>query len=199
VADVIIVDEQCVRTDVLEEAQNKNTAVIATTDKMCLGLPDMTDEDPDVIVSKLLNKEIEGALILDPEKVGEVSVKVAKILSPEREKLKLLPELDEVQKMAAECTECGWCTRVCPNSKPMMEAVIAARDGDFSGFEKLYLNDVCYSCGRCEQECERELPLMSMLAKVGEKLAKTEKFNIRAGRGPVQDGNPTCRRSTCFR
>lgn len=85
VADVIIVDEQCVRTDVLEEAQNKNTAVIATTDKMCLGLPDMTDEDPDVIVSKLLNKEIEGALILDPEKVGEVSVKVAKILSPERE------------------------------------------------------------------------------------------------------------------
>jgi acetyl-CoA decarbonylase/synthase complex subunit alpha len=46
-----------------------------------------------------LNKEIEGALILDPEKVSEVSVKVAKILAPEREKLKLLPELDEVQKM----------------------------------------------------------------------------------------------------
>jgi len=187
VADVIIVDEQCIRTDVLEEAQKKNTAVIATTDKMCLGLPDMTDEDPDLIVSKLLNKDIEGALILDPEKVGEVSVKVAKILAPEREKLKLLPELDEVQAMAVECTECGWCNRVCPNNKPMMEAVVAAGKGDFSGFEKLYLNDVCYSCGRCEQECERELPLMSMLAKVGERSSKTEKFNIRAGRGPVQD------------
>lgn len=187
VADVIIVDEQCIRTDVLEEAQKKNTAVIATTDKMCLGLPDMTDEDPDLIVSKLLNKEIEGALILDSDKVGEVSVKVAKILAPERQKLKLLPELDDVQNMALECTECGWCNRVCPNDKPMMEAVVAAGKGDFSGFEKLYLNDVCYSCGRCEQECERELPLMSMLAKAGEKLAKTEKFNIRAGRGPVQD------------
>lgn len=187
VADVIIVDEQCIRTDVLEEAQKKNTAVIATTDKMCLGLPDMTDKDSDLIVSKLLNKEIEGALILDPEKVGEVSVKVAKILAPEREKLKLLPELDEVQAMAVECTECGWCNRVCPNNKPMMEAVVEAGKGDFSGFEKLYLNDVCYSCGRCEQECERELPLMSMLAKVGERSAKTEKFNIRAGRGPVQD------------
>lgn len=187
VADVIIVDEQCIRTDVLEEAQKKNTAVIATTDKMCLGLPDMTDEDPDVIVSKLLNKEIDGALILDSEKVGEVSVKIAKILAPEREKLKKLPELDAIQNMASECTECGWCNRVCPNSKPMMEAVVAAGKGDFSGFEKLYLNDVCYSCGRCEQECERELPLMSMLAKVGEKLAKDEKFNIRAGRGPVQD------------
>ena len=187
VADVIIVDEQCIRTDVLEEAQRKNTAVIATTDKMCLGLPDMTDKDPDLIVSKLLNKEIEGALILDPEKVGEVSVKVAKILAPEREKLKLLPELDEVQKLALECTECGWCNRVCPNNKPMMEAVVAAGTGNFSNFEELYLNDVCYSCGRCEQECERELPLMSMLAKAGEKLAKDEKFNIRAGRGPVQD------------
>jgi acetyl-CoA decarbonylase/synthase complex subunit alpha len=187
VADVIIVDEQCIRTDVLEEAQQKNTAVIATTDKMCLGLPDMTNQDSDVIVTKLINKEIPGALILDPEKVGEVSVKVAKILAPEREKLKLLPELDEVQKLALECTECGWCNRVCPNNKPMMEAVVAAGTGDFSNFEQLYLNDVCYSCGRCEQECERELPLMSMLAKAGEKLAKDEKFNIRAGRGPVQD------------
>jgi acetyl-CoA decarbonylase/synthase complex subunit alpha len=55
-------------------------------------------------------------------------------------------------------------------------------------------------CGRCEQECERELPLMSILAKVGEKLAKTEKFNIRAGRGPVQDvENSECRGPTCFR
>jgi CO dehydrogenase/acetyl-CoA synthase alpha subunit len=27
---------------------------------MSLGLPDMTDEDPDVIVSKLLNKEMKS-------------------------------------------------------------------------------------------------------------------------------------------
>jgi anaerobic carbon-monoxide dehydrogenase, CODH/ACS complex subunit alpha len=187
IADVIVVDEQCVRTDVLEEAQAKNTAVIATTDKICLGLPDLTDEDADKIVSKLVNKEIEGALILDPAKVGEVAVKVANILAPERAKLKMLPELDEIQKMAAECTECGWCQRVCPNSQPMMEAVVKAGEGDFTKFEKLYLNDVCYTCGRCEQECERDLPLMSMLAKVGERLSKEEKFNIRAGRGPAQD------------
>lgn len=187
VADVIVVDEQCVRTDVLEEAQKKNCAVIATTDKMCLGLPDLTDEDPDTIVTKLLNKEIPGALILDPDKVGEVAVKVAKKLAPQREKLKLLPELDEIQEMAAKCTECGWCNRVCPNGKPMMEAVVAAGKGDFSKFQELYEYDVCYSCGRCEQECERELPLMSILAKVGERLVKDQKYNIRAGRGPVQD------------
>jgi len=187
VADVIVVDEQCVRTDILEEAQAKNTAVIATTDKICLGLPDLTSEDPDKIVSKLVNKEIPGALILDPAKVGEVAVKAANILSPERATLKKLPDLDEVQKLSSECTECGWCVRVCPNGQPMMDAVVKAGEGDFSTFEKLYLNDVCYTCGRCEQECERDLPLMSMLAKVGEKLSKEEKFNIRAGRGPAQD------------
>ncbi len=38
VADVIVVDEQCIRTDVLEEAKKNNAMVIATTDKMCLGL-----------------------------------------------------------------------------------------------------------------------------------------------------------------
>jgi acetyl-CoA decarbonylase/synthase complex subunit alpha len=99
----------------------------------------------------------------------------------------MLPDLDEITEMAKECTECGWCVRVCPNSQPMMEAVIDASKGDFSKFIKLYENDVCYTCGRCEQECERNLPLISMLTKVGEHYVKNEKFNVRAGRGPIQD------------
>lgn len=74
-----------------------------------------------------MNKEIPGALILDPAKVGEVAVKAANILSPERATLKKLPDLDEVQKLASECTECGWCVRVCPNGQPMMDAVVKAR------------------------------------------------------------------------
>lgn len=187
VADVIVVDEQCIRTDVLEEAIKNKAAVIATTDKMCLGLPDLTAEDADKIVSKLVNREIDGALILDPDKVGEVATKVAMKISDERKDLKILPNLDEIQEMAKECTECGWCVRVCPNSKPMMDAVVAASEGDFSKFVDLYEYDECYSCGRCEQECERELPLMSMLTKVGEHYVKDQKYNMRAGRGPVQD------------
>ena len=109
VADVIIVDEQCVRTDVLEEAKKNNAVVIATTDKMCLGLPDKTREDADKIVSELVNNQIEGALILDPDKVGEVATSVAMKISNDRQSLKLLPDLDEVVEMAKECTECEWC------------------------------------------------------------------------------------------
>jgi anaerobic carbon-monoxide dehydrogenase, CODH/ACS complex subunit alpha len=187
IADVIVVDEQCIRTDVLEEAIKNKAAVIATTDKMCLGLPDLTDEDANKIVSKIVNREINGALILDPDKVGEVASKVALKIAGERENLKILPDLDEIQKMAKECTECGWCVRVCPNSKPMMDAVVAAGEGNFSKLVHLYEYDECYSCGRCEQECERELPIMSMLTKVGEHFVKDQKYNMRAGRGPVQD------------
>lgn len=187
VADVIVVDEQCVRTDVLEEAKKNNAVVLATTDKICLGLPDMTDEEPDKIVSQLLKGDIEGALILDPDKVGEVATRVAMDIAKDREALKMLPDLDEITEMAKECTECGWCVRVCPNSQQMMDAVVAAGKGDFSKFVDLYEHDVCYSCGRCEQECERDLPLMSMLTKVGEHFVKDEKYNVRAGRGPVQD------------
>jgi acetyl-CoA decarbonylase/synthase complex subunit alpha len=187
VADVIVVDEQCIRTDVLEEAKKNNAIVIATTDKMCLGLPNKTDEEPEKIVSQLLNREIEGALIQDPDKVGEVSVKVAQKNAKEREKLKLLPDLDEIKEMAESCTECGWCNRVCPNSHDMMGAVVAAGNGDFSKFLDLYEYDVCYTCGRCEQECERDLPLISMLTKIGEHTVKDQKFFMRAGRGPVQD------------
>lgn len=187
VADVIVVDEQCIRTDVLEEAKKNQTKVIATTDKMCLGLPNLTDEDADKIVSQLINNQIEGALILDPDKVGEVATKVALQIADDRGMLKLLPNMDEIQEMAKECTECGWCTRVCPNSIPMMEAVMGASEGDFTKMEALYDNDVCYTCGRCEQECERDIPIMSMMAKIGENKLKEQRFNMRAGRGPIQD------------
>lgn len=187
VADVIVVDEQCVRTDVLEEARKNDAVVIATTDKMCLGLPDKTEEDADKIVSELVNKQIDGALILNPDKVGEVATKVAMKTSGTRQKGKILPDLDEIVELARECTECEWCDRVCPNSIPMMDAVVSASKGDLSKMQRLYDNDICYSCGRCEQECPRDIPIISMMARIGEENLENQKYNVRAGRGPVQD------------
>jgi acetyl-CoA decarbonylase/synthase complex subunit alpha len=187
VSDVIVVDEQCVRTDVLEEAKKNGAVVIATTDKMCLGLPDKTKEDPELIINELVNGKIDGALILEPKKVGKVAVEVAKKIAKRRESLKCLPDISEIPKLAKECTECGWCVRVCPNNRPIMDAVTAAAKGDLTKLANLYEYDMCYTCGRCEEECERNLPLVSFITKAGDHFVKNQKFKMRAGRGPVQD------------
>jgi len=187
VADVVVIDEQCIRTDILEEAKKTNTAFIATTDKICMGLPDRTNDPADDIVEDILSNKIEGALILDPEKVGEVATKLAIPLSKERANLKILPDMDEIQKEASKCNKCEWCVRVCPNSIKIMDAVCAAGEGDFSKAEKLYDYDVCYTCGRCEEECPENIKIMTMMAKVGENNLNKYKYNVRVGRGPVQD------------
>ena len=187
VADVIVVDEQCIRTDVLEEAKKTDTAVIATTDKMCLGLPDRTNDSSDDIVADILSKRIDGALILSPAKVGEVATKLAIPLSNRRANLKILPNMDEIQKEASKCTECEWCVRVCPNSIRIMDAVSAAGTGNYEKAENLCNHDICYTCGRCEQECPENIKIMSLMAKVGENNLNNHKYNVRVGRGPVQD------------
>ena len=187
VADVVVVDEQCIRSDVLEEASKTGAALIATTDKMCLGLDDRTRDSADSIVSDILDKRAKGALILDPEKVGEVATKLALNLSKIRKTFKKLANMNEIQEEASKCTQCQWCVRVCPNSIPIMDAVLSAANGDFEKVESLYDHDICYTCGRCEQECPENIKIMDLMAKIGQNNLKKQKFNIRVGRGPIQD------------
>ena len=47
VMDCIMVDEQCVYCDVLEDSQKRKIPVIATTDKIMMGLPDRTNDPVD--------------------------------------------------------------------------------------------------------------------------------------------------------
>ncbi len=183
IADVIVVDEQCIRTDILEEAKKTGSILIATNEKMCLGLEDLSHLSDDEIISTILRNR--AGLILDESKVGKIAVELAKIVSEERKDKKYLPELEEVRKLANECTECEWCNRVCPNSFEIKEAMIDAKEGNFDKFIELY--EKCYSCGRCESECERNLPIVTMTTKVGDYFFKDLNFKIRAGRGPVQD------------
>ncbi len=185
VADVVIVDEQCIRTDILEETLKTGAVLIATNEKMCLGLEDLSHLSEDEIISKILRDR--AGLILDEYKIGKVSVELAKIISKERKdiKEKYLPTLDEVRSLANQCTECGWCDRVCPNSFEVMNAMIGAKEGNFDKFIELY--EKCYGCGRCECECERNLPIVTMTTKVGDYFFKDLDFKMRAGRGPVQD------------
>lgn len=147
IPDVLVVDEQCVRADILKEASKLKMPVIATNEKITLGLPDMTMEDVDVIVEKLSGGEYPGAFILDYDKVGEVVPRLALAVSPERRAklMTALPSEEELQSLVKKCTDCGVCTRDCPISLPIAEAMKAGALLDFSKFEALH--DKCIGCG----------------------------------------------------
>jgi len=184
IADVVVVDEQCVRTDMLEEATKVKTPVIASNDKICYGLPDRTEDPVDVIVDDLVNGA-PGALIFDAEKVGEVAVEVALRVSPKREHLKALPDIGELKKLAESCVQCDECRRACPNDLHIPDAMVAAAKGNFDKLAALY--ETCVGCAKCESICRAELSPLSMIHVAAEYKIKEEKYKIRAGRGPVLD------------
>lgn len=185
VPDVVVLDEQCVRTDALNEAQNIKAPVIVASEKNCMGLPNRTDDPADAIVEDLVGGKTPGVLILDPEKVGEVAVKTALRIAPMRKKFKTIPEAEEVIRRAKECNQCNDCRRACPQDLDIREAIKAAGKGSLAKLDDLY--ELCVGCGRCEQACPVGLQIHSYIVKAGEKKLKEETYKIRAGRGAIQD------------
>ncbi len=184
-ADVVVVDEQCVRTDVVREAKKVKAPVISTSDKAVMGLPDRSDDDPDSIVEELVSGKIPGAYIPDHSIVGEVATKVALAVKPKRRKMKFFPSKKQMQKMAEECTKCSECIRSCPNDQNVMEAVLAAQVGNFEPLREVYHN--CIGCARCESACPNDFELHSWMAAAAEADCKEETHMVRTGRGAIQD------------
>src|SRR4030066_75083 len=83
-ADVIVTDEQCIRTDIPQQAAKVGSAFIATTDKASYGLEDCTKKEVDEIIKEMFGGK--QKLIFDPDKAAEVAVKVALELAPKRKK-----------------------------------------------------------------------------------------------------------------
>ncbi|MFX0108635.1 MAG: 4Fe-4S dicluster domain-containing protein, partial [Candidatus Hodarchaeota archaeon] len=179
------VDEQCVRTDVVKEAQKVKSPVISTSDKAVMGLPDRTDNSVDSIVDELVNFKIPGAYIADEHKVGEVATKVAIALKPKRRKMKFLPTKKQIQKMAEDCKKCSECIRSCPNDQNVMEAVLAAQTGNLQPLRDVYHN--CIGCARCESACPNDYDLHSWMVAAAEEDCKQETHIVRTGRGAIQD------------
>jgi len=185
VPDVIVVDEQCIRADVVIEAHKIKTPVIASSEKNCLGLKDRTPDPVDQIVADLADGKAQGVLILDPIKVGEVAVRTAIKVAPKRNKFKNLPDIDELVREAKKCTKCNECRRTCPNNLPIPDAVNEAASGDLKKLAELY--EVCIGCDRCESACPNQIRIHSSIVKAAEKKIKEEKYKIRVGRGAIQD------------
>jgi len=183
--DVVVLDEQCVRTDSLLEAQKIKAPVVVTSEKNCMGLPNRTNDPVDAIVNDLVEGKTPGVLILDPEKVGEVVARTAVKVAPSRQKFKSIPNAENIIIGAKTCKKCNDCRRACPQDLHIMEAVADASTGNLDTLASLY--DICIGCGRCESACQMELPLHSYIVKAGEKKLKEEKFKIRSGRGAIQD------------
>ncbi len=184
-ADVIVVDEQCIRTDILDHAKKVNSPVIATCDKSAMGLPDRTDDDTDEIVKDLVSGKTPGVYLTDHAKIGEVVVKTAIKMHPKRKKKGSLPSKAKIQELAQACRQCSECIRACPNDQPVMDAVLAAQEGNLGPLADVY--DECIGCARCESACPNDYELHSWMVKAAEGRWKQESFMVRSGRGAIKD------------
>lgn len=185
VADVIITDEQCIHTSVLHEAQRVKAPVISVSNKALRGLEDVSDKPVDEIVNMLVSGRVSGVAILDLEKAAAVAALTALRIAPLRKKFKVVPDKKELIEIASKCVKCGNCRRNCPIDLPIDEAVFLAKRGDLSGLVKLH--EVCLGCSRCESACPRSIPILSLITGAAEHKIKTEKYVVRAGRGPIRD------------
>ncbi len=184
-ADLIVVDEQCIRADALAEAIKVQAPVIASSPQNCLGLTNRTDSPVKEIVADLVEGRAAGALILDPDIVGAVAVDTVLAVAPRRKKYKSVPEIDAIVAASQECTQCNECMRACPNNQPIPDAVKAAAEGDLTPLAAIL--ETCVGCARCDSACPNDLPLHSFMVKAGEPSLAAEKFHIRVGRGAIQD------------
>ncbi|MFX1533688.1 MAG: CO dehydrogenase/acetyl-CoA synthase complex subunit alpha [Promethearchaeota archaeon] len=185
--DVIVVDEQCIRADILEEAEKIGAPLIATIDKACRGLKDRTKDAPTAIIEDLVTAKVPGVLIFDHAKVGEVAVETAQILAPKRRKEKLgsIPLAEEIQKIAEDCIGCRECQRNCPQDLDIPEAMALAKEGDLSGLRSLV--ESCIACARCESACRKHIPVLNLILSVGSEKFAEEKGMMRTGRGAIRD------------
>jgi len=184
IPDLVVIDEQCIRLDIVEEAEKIGAPVIATSEKSMMGLPNRTHDDPDEIVADLVSGRQKGVVILEPRKVGEVVVKTAMAVSPKRGEFKN-PSKEKLLEDMEKCRGCLECVFACPHNLPIMDAVKAGAEGDLSLLSEL--QPLCVGCGRCESACPENLSIISYMYAASVDQCKDECFQVRVGSGAVTD------------
>ncbi|MDY6959590.1 MAG: CO dehydrogenase/acetyl-CoA synthase complex subunit alpha, partial [Halobacteriota archaeon] len=185
-SDVIVVDEQCIRADVLEQAKRTKAPLIATNDKAMYGLPDRTNDPADEIINDLFSGKDDGAVILDPEKVGEVVPKLALLMREKRKDVVTILTDEELSELVSSCMNCDAnCVIACPQGLQIGEANKAAAAGDTQPLLELF--DQCVGCGRCEQVCKQGIPIIDVMQKAALPYILAERTKCRVGRGPILD------------
>ena len=183
IADVMIIDQECVRGDIVEEALRVGTRVIATSDQLVAGLPNFSEIDNSEVIRSILSNDTPAVVIQDPIKVGEIAVHVAKKNYQTRSNKGL--DVKEVLARTADCSFCEDCTKSCPIGLNIGQAVNNAKNGDTSSLVTIF--DECIGCARCDSACTNNIPVMSVIDAASDQKVRDEKFTIRAGRGPISD------------
>ena len=184
-ADVVMVDEQCVNLKTFEEAKAVGAPYITTNPKIMGGLADRTNDPITQIIDDLVSGREAGVLILDPIKAGAVAAETAIKIKPLRKGRSAVPDDEGCQSMAMRCNGCGNCQRNCPNDLPLVEGVNLAKDGNFSFLGDLFHE--CLGCGRCEEDCMKNVSPLTLINHGARDYIKNEKYNCRSGRGPISD------------
>ena len=185
IPDVIVIDEQCVRADLVEEGQKLKIPVIASNEKIMYGLPDRTNDSVDAIIEDIKTGKIPGCVMLDYDKLGELVPRLAMEMAPLREGISAIPTDEEMTNLVAKCAACGECAIACPEELDIPDAIQMAKEGDYSALENIH--DYCVGCRRCEQVCNKEISILSVIEKAAQKAIAEEKGLVRAGRGQVSD------------
>lgn len=180
-ADVVVLDQECVRLDSVEEAKRSGARVIATSNQIIGNLPDRTNSPAEETIEELVSGKEEAVAILDPFKAGKVAVEVAMKVAPKRPD-KVHPR--EVLASASACVNCGLCRRACPADLKVDNATHLAGKGDLKLLGEVYRR--CIGCGRCEPVCPKDLAIVSIIRAAAFELFE-HKHKIRAGRGPIKD------------
>ena len=185
IPDVVVTDEQCIRADTLRECAKMGIPLIATSEASARGLIDRTEDDADEIVKDLVLGRVKGALIRDPDKVGEVAVRVALDVHSKRGKASLYMSDETLRELVDKCTLCMNCVFVCPHNLRIDRAMELAKKGDFRYFEKI--EDFCLACGKCEEVCPSNINIVDIIMKAAYNHMVKKTGKMRAGRGPVRD------------
>lgn len=178
--DVVVAGTGCMPLDLLSESERVDSKFIWVSAQGIGDLTDSTDVETDRIVDALLKGD-KAVWIRDPEKASEVAVKVAQKVK--RTGSHVVTDEAAIERAKKLKGKCDTCLDACPNSLPIPKAVEQLSQGNWEGFFEVEKG--CYFCGKCEEAVPGAVGLRDIIIAAERKQAASDKFIMRAGRGPL--------------